>query len=136
MRIIQLESIRERIIWTFRSWLWSYPVPLDLNRWRLSNPEDTELYGREARAIIRTWKFLGPFFASRGYTLYQSRPPRTFDLLPAPATKLAKPRVTPEFPYARRAYERDKEMMFPFIVRIYYIYYVETYLDTDFWNCW
>lgn len=123
MRIIKLESLHERIIWTFRSWLWNYPVPLDPDQWQISDPLDMELYGREARAIQRTWKFLEPFFASRGYTLYQSYPPRLFDLLPAPATKPSKPRATPEFPYARRAYERDEEMMFPFIVRIFTLQY-------------
>ncbi|KAF9457533.1 hypothetical protein BDZ94DRAFT_1272850 [Collybia nuda] len=114
LRIVRLDSIRERVIWTFWTWLWDYPVPLDINQWQLSNPEDTELYGKEARTILRTWKFLGPFFASRGYTLYQSQPSRIFDLLPAPVTKSAKIRADPKFPYARRAYIHDDEMLFGF----------------------
>lgn len=123
MRVIKLESSRERIIWTFRSWLQNYPVPLDIGQWQHSDPENVELYAREALVIQRAWKFLEPFFASRGYTLYQSYPPKLYDLLPAPATRLAKPRIVPEFPYARRAYEHDEEMMFPFIVRIRYLKY-------------
>lgn len=121
MRAIQLEFLRERVIWIFRSWLRNYPVPQDVTQWQVSDPENIELYGKEARAIQSAWKFLEPFFASRGYALYRSQPTRIFDLLPTPATKFAKPRVDPTFPYARRAYESDEEMLFNFEVGVYYV---------------
>ncbi|KAF9457535.1 hypothetical protein BDZ94DRAFT_1272858 [Collybia nuda] len=114
-RVVQLQTLRERIIWTVRSWLWDYPVPLDTSRWQLSDPENTELYGREARTIIHAWKFLRPFFASHGYTLYRSQPPKIFDLLPAPVAKPTESHVDFKFPYARRIYEHDEEIMFPFV---------------------
>ena len=75
MRIIQLHSVFESMFWTIRSWYWDYPVPFDLNQWELTNPEDGKLYAKEAFAIQRAWKFLEPFFASRGYILYPTQIP-------------------------------------------------------------
>lgn len=66
-----LDSIGERIRWSFRSWCWGYPVSNPrsriLNQWQLTDPDDVELYGKEVRTIQHAWKFLEPFFTSRGY---------------------------------------------------------------------
>jgi hypothetical protein len=61
IRIIQFDSIGESIFWTLRAWYWRYPVPLDTNQWRLTDPYDVALYRSEALAIQGAWKFLGPF---------------------------------------------------------------------------
>ena len=118
MRIIQLDSVFERIFWTFRSWLWGYPVPLDLDRWELSNPRDTGLTAKEVRAAQHSWKFLEPFFTSRGYTLYRNKPPVLISLLPAPTPSPPGPKVDvePSHPFARRVYKNDIEAEFPFMV--------------------
>lgn len=118
MRFIQLDSIGERILWTFRAWRWGYPVPLDLTQWQLTNPDDVELYGKEVRAIQHAWKFLEPFFASCGYTLYQNRPPAIFTLLPAPAPPGAKAHTEPSYPFARCLFKEDREAEFGFMVNI------------------
>jgi hypothetical protein len=115
MRIIRFDSIGESIFWTLRSWYWRYPVPLDINQWRLTDAHDVPLYRSEALAIQRAWKFLGPFFASRGYTLYQNEPPALFTLLPPPAPPGA---INPSHPFARRAFKEDTEIEFYFMVSI------------------
>jgi hypothetical protein len=60
----QLESLCECVIWTFQSWRWDYPVPVYIDKWHLTDPENTELYGSETRAILQAWKFLEPFFST------------------------------------------------------------------------
>lgn len=49
LRVIQLESLRERVIWTFQSWRWDHSVPVDIDKWHLTDPENAELYGKDAR---------------------------------------------------------------------------------------
>jgi hypothetical protein len=115
MRIIRFDSIWESIFWTLRAWYWRYPVPLDIDQWRLTNPRDVALYRREALAIQRAWKFLGPFFASCGYTLYRNEPPALFTLLPPLAPAAA---INPSHPFAHRAFKEDIEIEFYFVVRI------------------
>jgi hypothetical protein len=101
-------------------------VPLDINRWELTDPGDVELYGKEARAIQRAWKFLEPFFASRGYTLYQSQPSAIFTLLPAPSPPGPKAHTEPSYPFARRVFKEDKEIEFYFMVSIILHIFIHT----------
>ena len=114
IRIIQLSQVRERLLWTYRSWQLDYPVPLDLEKWTLSDLADTELYRKEAFYILRAWKFLGPFFASRGYTLYRADPICHFSLYPDPHGPSRA--QTSEHPYARSLYTDDEEAEFYFMV--------------------
>jgi len=114
MRVIRLDSISERIFWTIRAWLWGYPVPVDLEKWNLTDSDDMDVYGKEVRTIQHAWKFLEPFFASRGYTLYQNQEPDIFTLLPSPNPLPSKAHLEPSYPFARRMYKEDKEAQFGF----------------------
>ena len=118
MRIIQLDSIGQRIFWTFRAWLWGYPVPIDLSRWQLTNPDDVELYGKEVRTIQHAWKFLEPFFSSHGYTLYHTQPPAIFTLLPTPIPPSGKTVTESSYPFARCLFKDDREAEFGFMVNL------------------
>ncbi|TFK31819.1 hypothetical protein BDQ12DRAFT_639562 [Crucibulum laeve] len=119
VRIIQLESLRERIVWTFRSWRANYPVPLDMDRWKIVETEDgDEEFWEDVRVKIRTWEFLAPFFASRGYLLYQSDPSNISSVYPAPTTD-TRPHFESKFPYARRVYTEDRENEFAMAPRVW-----------------
>ena len=118
MRIIQLDSIFERTLWTFRSWLWGYPISLDLRQWELSDPNNTDAMGREMRTAFRSWKFLEPFFASRGYALYRNRPTALGSLVPAPAPSGPNAHIEPSHPFAHRVYKDDIEAEFAFMVNV------------------
>ena len=87
----------ETLIWTFRSWRLNQPVSQDLLEW--AHPEDDDdddEYMRRALRAMGAWKFLSPFFASRGYTLY-TRGIATI-LTPPPTPP---PAVAQDYPFAR-----------------------------------
>ena len=50
--------------------------------------------------IVETWQFLAPYFAARGYTLYQKLP-KTGETVPARKLQAADPALQ-VYPYARR----------------------------------
>ncbi|TFK34375.1 hypothetical protein BDQ12DRAFT_738249 [Crucibulum laeve] len=112
VRIIQLKSLRERIVWTFRSWHANYPVPLVMDRWQFNKEND---FAVQLQDLQRPWMFLQSFFASRGYALYCPDPlSQNWDLYPALTIGSNKPRCEPQFPYALRLYTDDKDIMFAF----------------------
>ncbi|KAF8529090.1 other/AgaK1 protein kinase [Hysterangium stoloniferum] len=113
VRIIQLDSLTERVFWTIRSWRSGYPVPLDLKRWTVTDMADGERYVKEGKAALAAWKFLEPFFISRGYYPYQYRERTWICLHPNPTGPRRHP--SPSYPYARRAYDTDEEVEFGFV---------------------
>lgn len=115
VRIIKLNGFLESVIWTVRSWRAGYPVPSNSDRWQSDNKDD---HFKDIFAALRAWKFLGPFFASRGYAIYHSDPKSVFSLYPPAVPKAHK---SPSYPYARRGYKEDSEIPFSFFVRIYFL---------------
>ncbi|TFK33525.1 hypothetical protein BDQ12DRAFT_715773 [Crucibulum laeve] len=115
VRIIQLESLRERIIWTFHSWRANYPVPLDIDQWQLNTAKEyqNELW-KQVPDLKRPWEFLESFFAARGYTLYRPSPSNVWAFYPPPKTDATKPHWEPQFPYARRIYNEDRDIVFSY----------------------
>ncbi|TFK33835.1 hypothetical protein BDQ12DRAFT_738577 [Crucibulum laeve] len=80
----------------------------------MGNMDPTNNFWKEVRGKLCPWKFLKPFFAARGYTLYQSNPLSILDFYPAPTSGTAKPSCEPQFPYARRVYREDRDIVFFF----------------------
>ncbi|RDB26629.1 hypothetical protein Hypma_005525 [Hypsizygus marmoreus] len=113
MRVVRLDSFIDSIRWTFREWHAGFPVPTDLDGWTdLDSDED---YSRRLLEAYHAWRFLGPFFASRGYMPYVSRPEHTLlDLFPAPSQQDSKDTTEPMFPFARRGYTSDDDARFDF----------------------
>ncbi|KDR85782.1 hypothetical protein GALMADRAFT_234858 [Galerina marginata CBS 339.88] len=81
-------------------------LPKSLKEWQISGLHDPET---DYLAIRKGWKFLEPFFASCGYTLYQPQP-AGISLRPASFKSGGGSDVG--YPYARRAYTSDKEAEF------------------------
>ena len=94
-RVIKLLSPWECLYWTVRAAIWQYPWPKDGLEWK--ERYNDLLFKYE---IIKGWNFLRPFFASRGYYLYETRQGHGFSMLPA--TDLDVPDVASAYPYARR----------------------------------
>ncbi|KAF9016904.1 hypothetical protein BDZ89DRAFT_395018 [Hymenopellis radicata] len=107
LRIIRLRSLRERAVWTWRSWCWNYPVPLDLEDWRMPESDDDYSFAL-AQRIQSIWRFLAPFFLTRGYVLYVVD--RGFQLRPHPLGPSCCKDTTQ--PYARCFYEQNSDAEF------------------------
>jgi hypothetical protein len=89
----------------------------------------TDIAGRiqEVRTACKSWLALSPFFATRGYHLYN------FTSLHQGAVPPAHPQHTPTgantgnpYPYARTIAEEDSHLAFPFVmVRLEFFYAFE-----------
>src|SRR6267154_6897635 len=75
LSFIRTHTFASSVYWTIRSWLWSYPVTPEFDMWDEGDPIEEEKWMKERRRIIRTWNFLRPFFAARGYDLYTKAKP-------------------------------------------------------------
>ncbi|KDR85852.1 hypothetical protein GALMADRAFT_132495 [Galerina marginata CBS 339.88] len=108
-RLIKLDSFWESLIWTFRSAYWGFPLFSRAGSWNVPDPSDVKGTGIHYIQIIKSWNFLRPFFASRGYTLYQGMPSHMLETCPAPFPKAA---TQQEYPYSRRIYKDDQDGLF------------------------
>lgn len=118
MKFIRLQSFRESILWSFREWRAGYPVPALMDNWVNIDGSDDEYYQRWQH-MRSVWYFLKPFFAARGYRLYEGRPKpcHPCELFPVPAT----PGVSGlPHPFARGGFKTDFEALFTFVVRSNY----------------
>lgn len=112
MKFIKLQSFRESLLWSFREWRAGYPVPTLMDDWENLLGDE---YAQRWLHMLSVWYFLKPFFAARGYRLYEGRP-RPYhpcELYPVPVT----PGVGGlSHPYARGGFKTDLEALFTFSV--------------------
>lgn len=118
LHVIRMQGILSSIYWTVRSWLWNYPITQDFGLWNEGNPNDVEAWMRNRKRILYTWRFLRPFFASHGYSLYVHSDPTAFCSSLIPCTK----RTTAEaiFPFAQYCCHNDDQLEFDFVVSAIY----------------
>jgi len=104
-RVVQLDSIVDSLIWTFRHWCRCDPLPT-INEWKITDEDDSQRCLREIELAIDAWEFLRPYFAQHGYYLYDCLPaPWRGNLVPhlkGPASHPA-----PSFPFSRRDFIDD-----------------------------
>ena len=93
------------------------PLPKDLESWRIHNQFNPEALHAEVAACRKAWDYLRPIFSSRGYIFYkQFRPPGSL-LIATPSDPKVQASNVPVYPYARRAYDKDVQMLFSTTVR-------------------
>lgn len=111
-------SFFDRVAFLLCSFFLHFPLPKNIDKWRITDTSDPEKSLEELYLFKQTWKFLEPFFASHGYTLYQFRKGDLFLTDPAPQAKKLGHATTPTYPYARRISPyADQEVDFSFNVR-------------------
>lgn len=96
IRIIKLDGFWQRILWSVRVYRYKIIFPTTVEEWRLDNEDDPP---RRIQQATDAWLFLRPYFASRGYTLYD-RSKVSAVLEPRPHPVVA-PMNTQIYPYAR-----------------------------------
>ncbi|KAH9483630.1 hypothetical protein JR316_0003100 [Psilocybe cubensis] len=113
IRVIKLESYWETLIWTCHLWRSKLIFPNTLADWY---HKDLENMDADLIYVQSIWLFLLPFFASRGYTMYQRDPDSFGDLNPPhspPSTK------TTMYPYARQVPSRNLNPRKAWSIRIW-----------------
>ena len=110
-------SFCDQVAFLLRSYFLCLPLPKNIDKWRITDTNDPEKSLKELYLFKKTWKFLEPFFASRGYTLYQFRKDDLFLTDPAPSAKHLCHTTVPIYPYSRRIRPyADQEVDFSFNV--------------------
>lgn len=105
VRVIQLDSVVDSLIWTFRHWCRCDPLPT-INEWKITDEDDSERSLEELELAIDAWEFLRPYFSQRGYHLYACLPaPWRGTLVPHYIGPASHP--TPSFPFSRRDFTED-----------------------------
>ncbi|PPQ74573.1 hypothetical protein CVT26_007823 [Gymnopilus dilepis] len=99
-KVTHLKSTWERLIWAFRLSRFKHPFPKVMEDWHVPMQGDFLSDARNWARIVETWQFIAPYFAARGYTLYQKLP-KTGETVPAEKPQAADPALQ-VYPYARR----------------------------------
>ncbi len=113
---IRVHGFWGSMYWTIRSWLWNYPITPDYAIWDTGDPNNREVMERDRRRLLRMWRFLRPFFTSRGYHLYL--PEDSTDIYSELVPTTAKSTVIQSFPFAPYLYKTEEDAKF--------FYYVST----------
>lgn len=98
INLVPMDNYLETLLWTFRSWRLIQPISQDISDWSAPRDDDEDEYMRRSFRAMDSWKFLSPFFASRGYTLYTRATTRGSLLLPPARPPAA---TSQEYPFAR-----------------------------------
>jgi hypothetical protein len=73
-------SLWNHIYWRIRPLFWDNPLFKTIDEWYNHQTEDGEEDGEASPAhyarFLKCWQFLGRYFASRGYLLYEYGPQR------------------------------------------------------------
>ncbi|KAJ3506461.1 hypothetical protein NLJ89_g6854 [Agrocybe chaxingu] len=101
----------ERLLWATRVSTWPHPVPPSYEYWIKWNVYDDDLFMRRMDILRSFWDFLKPFFATRGYALYEPVHP-TNSLCSVLPPKEPKPATTQIHPYARIVRVNAEEQLF------------------------
>lgn len=100
-RVVKLETPDESLLWSIRVSRWSHVFPKSYRN--LDWDEVPEHQGEITIFASDFWKFMAPFFLSRGYTLYV-KDPVWYSMVPASSPKAAD---NIKYPFSRMA-DRDK----------------------------
>jgi hypothetical protein len=113
-----LTRFGNRLAWSVRCAVLPSPLPRKLDQWIFSERFDESLEERksETARFYSYWKFLEQFFASRGYVFYTFFKPPTAMLVAVPSDPDIRRQNVPEYPYARRVYNKDSEALFTYSV--------------------
>lgn len=105
------------------------PLPKDLENWRIHDQFNLEVLHAEVAACRKAWDYLRPIFSSRGYIFYkQFRPPGSL-LIATPSDPEVQANNVPVYPYARRAYDSDIQMLFSTTVSNFLSFYPDIIKD-------
>lgn len=104
MKLVRMETLWQTLYWTLRSWWKGYFVPTDAVAWTPTYDIDTAY--QNARKTEKMWMALAPYFATRGYFLYEVAP--SYECLP-PSTIGHK---TDGYPYARMFIGEEADFKF------------------------
>uniref|UniRef100_A0A8H8CMM6 Protein kinase domain-containing protein n=1 Tax=Psilocybe cubensis TaxID=181762 RepID=A0A8H8CMM6_PSICU len=107
IRAIKLDSYWESLVWTWRITRLKLHFPEKLQDWYYKS-DDSDSMVDELYAIKDFWLFLGPFFATRGYIIYQEHPNPHWmgEIVPAPWPPQAK---NASYPYARHVRSNEPD---------------------------
>jgi hypothetical protein len=108
---VSTDSFTNSLYWTARSWLWNHPVTSDYGIWDQGDPYEQEKWVGERARILHIWKFLEPYFAERGYTLYVQKDLVDVFGFQYPASEMIDPERS-LYPYAQYRCKDDKELKF------------------------
>ncbi|PPR05617.1 hypothetical protein CVT26_009138 [Gymnopilus dilepis] len=87
----------------------SVSLPKSLENWDITDIDDPEALSRDFLMCREAWNSLGPFFASKGYNLYKTRPKGSN--LDSPIVKEPVPEKV-EYPYAPLVFGKEQNMSF------------------------
>jgi hypothetical protein len=106
---VRTHSFTSSIYWTVRSWLWNYPITSDYSIWDTGDPNQYDDHVKERIRIRGIWKFLEPYFAERGYTLYVQKDQSDVFAVQLPASKMIDPELL-SYPYAKYHCKDEEEL--------------------------
>jgi hypothetical protein len=115
---VSTDSFAGSLYWAVRSWLWNHPVTSNYGIWDEGDPEEQEKWYKQQARVLSIWKFLEPFFAQQGYTLYVQKDLTDVFALQCPASKMIDPEQS-LYPYAQYHCKNDKDLeLFPSVSNI------------------
>ncbi len=114
IRWVRVHGFWSSLYWTIRSWLWNYPITANHAVWDTGDPNDPEVSERDTRRLLRMWRFLRPFFSSRGYHPYVPKDTANIDSNLVPST--AKSSGKHSFPFASCLYKTEEDAEYFFYV--------------------
>uniref|UniRef100_A0A8H7Y4K3 Protein kinase domain-containing protein n=1 Tax=Psilocybe cubensis TaxID=181762 RepID=A0A8H7Y4K3_PSICU len=117
IKVIKLDSRWESLLWTWRLRRSKLHFAEKLEDWYYKTNDSDSMLGK-IFTIKEFWLFLRPFFASRGYTLYQKHPKPDWvgDIVAAPWPPQAK---DASYPYARHIRSNDPDPKWSWSPRVW-----------------
>jgi hypothetical protein len=104
----------QNLYWCIRPLFWDNPLFKTVDEWyapEIEGEDTHERYQEHYDRFLRCWEFLRPFFASRGFTLYDYGPERWSSYPPAAQFDPTLKDVD-DYPYGRRFYKKRQEGKF------------------------
>ncbi len=129
IRVVRVPGVCSSFYWTVRSWLWNYPVTEDYAIWDTGDPNDRQVFESDRIRLLRIWRFLRPFFVSRGYHPYVLKDPTDLFSNIVPSIPASTEKMT--FPFAQRFYRTDADAETYFFVGLSSRIAITTYKNTS-----
>ncbi len=107
IQVVRVPGVCSSFYWTVRSWLWNYPVTEDYAIWDTGDPNDRQVFESDRIRLLRIWRFLQPFFVSRGYHPYVLKDPTDLFSDIVPSIPASTEKTT--YPFAQCFYRTDAD---------------------------
>ncbi|KAF8885115.1 hypothetical protein CPB85DRAFT_1566945 [Mucidula mucida] len=107
IHVVRVQGVCSSFYWTVRSWLWNYPVTEDYAIWDTGDPNDRQVFESDRIRLLRIWRFLQPFFVSRGYRPYVLKDPTDLFSDIVPSIPASTEKTT--YPFAQCFYRTDAD---------------------------